>query len=165
MRTVGVLVLVTGLAGAADPPPKELRDRATAGKDGYTLGKVTIRVTRVAVGETMQIEFRAATDDKAAKVDYKAIRPMNVPVIDDHGNEYRTVRHERFGTPYRSFVSEGLPVDDYFNAEAPIKSAAFLDVDIPGAVVGEKGPFKFRVPRAMWEPAPPKKGPNLPKKK
>ena len=27
-------------------------------------------------------------------------------------------------------------------------------VDIPGEVIGEQGAFKFRVPRAMWEPKP-----------
>ncbi len=153
MRSVCVLVLMAGRGLAADVPPKELPPgRAMAGRDQVAVGKVSVGVYSVELNaQSLTVKYRVTTNDKAAKVSYQAVRPCDIPAVDNFGISYRTVRHKLFNEPYRLFVAFQQPAEDYLNIETPITSAEFVDIDIPGNVLGEKEPIKFRVPREMWD--------------
>ena len=167
MRAICVAVLAGGLVVAADVPPKELpAGRSLAGKDGYALGRVEMTIPKASAGDVLQLDLWTATKDRTAKVGYSAaFKVGGVTCVDNFGNVYKVHVHKDYTGPERTFVSEGRPVIDYLFFELPVNAAKFVDVDIPGEVVGEKGVFKFRVMRAAWDPAARKKEPAKAKKK
>lgn len=186
MRVVCVLVMAAGMGLAADKPDG---GRAVAGKEVVTLGGVTVAVDQVGlfptfwrqVGERREqtdgqrglcLTLKVSTNDATKKVNYTAWRHVaGVKAVDKFGNGYE-VKREQSGQTFadsverKAVVSKGQPTADRVYFEAPIGAADYIDVDLPGEAVGVKGEvFRFRVPRAAWEPAPEKKGPAKPKKK
>mgnify|MGYP006921319270 CR=1 FL=1 len=118
--------------------------------EGATLGKVTVRVTNVTLFEIMQITLVASTDDEAAKISYYPIRKMTVPASDNFGNKYTTMLPRLYNQVHGTSVSKGQPIQDEFFLERPINSAEYIDVDIPGDIVGESGAFRFRILATSW---------------
>ncbi len=155
MRALLAVCLSVLASIAADPPPKELPEgRVLATKEPFVSGKVKLAVTSVKVDDGMAIiSMKVYTDDDTAKIDYATMRQVGIRATDNFGNGYRKLKVLLGGAiPPANSVSKDKPVTDEFAIERPIKTVEFLDLDLPGPLVGQKDDIRFRIPREMWEP-------------
>jgi hypothetical protein len=77
-------------------------------------------------------------------------------LTDNNGNIYRHISFGVFSHPAGTHVSgsiyPGEPATDLLVFERPLKSAKYLNLELPASNVGEQGVFRFRIPTSRILP-------------
>ena len=98
------------------------------------------------VGPNLKLDFKTLSGERFFGQEHKAT------LVDNFGNHYRGIDFGSSSRPeFRTVdasIYPGKMIKDQLVFEAPIGTAAHLDLQIPAMNVGQEGFFRFRIPEA-----------------